>query len=62
MWSFAHGYYLNSNEVTIGKRQYGIEIADNPVVSKHHATQSGGAIVLIVFFLQEESVAYQYPF
>ena len=30
-------YYLNSNEVTIGKRQYGIEIADNPVVSKHHA-------------------------
>ncbi|MBD9193461.1 hypothetical protein DW654_08495 [Roseburia inulinivorans] len=43
-------YYLNSNEVTIGKRQYGIEIADNPVVSKHHAMQSGGAIVLIVFF------------
>ena len=44
-------YYLNSNEVTIGKRQYGIEIADNPVVSKHHAMQSGGAIVLIVFFI-----------
>ena len=36
--------------MTIGKRQYGIEIADNPVISKHHAMQSGGAIVLIVFF------------
>ncbi len=30
-------YYLNSNEVTIGKRQCEIEIADNPAVSKHHA-------------------------